>query len=137
MTRMTAWIIALAFVFCALAFAGDQATKVTPKSEPAKATTIKVVKMKATGKVVNVTDTSLKIERSIKGSVETVEFALEKPLTTFKVGDKVMVWYITQDEKNILTKITKQGPKPIKKIVQPKENTEPSIPPIEESVPAK
>ncbi len=137
MKRLSVCIIVITLVLWTLASAGDQVVKVPLKSEPAKATTVKVVKMKATGKIVDITDSTLKIERTIKGSVETVEFLLEKPLTKFTVGEKVMVWYISQDEKNIVTRITKQGPKPIKKIVQPKEKAEPNIPPTEESVPAK
>jgi hypothetical protein len=131
MKRMAVWIIGVAFFFCALAFAGDQAAKGTPGSEPAKATSIKVVKMKVTGKVVDVTDTMLKIELTIKGRVETVEFALEKPLTKIKVGDKIIINYIIKDEKKVATEITKRGPKLIKKIVQPKEEKEPN------TVPAK
>lgn len=137
MKRLSVCVIVTTLVLWALASAGDQLVKAPPKSEPAKATTVKIVKMKATGKVVDITDTTLKIERTIKGSVETVELLLEKPLTKFTVGDKVMVGYISQDEKNIVTRIVKQGPKPIKKIVQPKEKTEPNIPPTEELVPAK
>jgi hypothetical protein len=137
MKRETVWIIGLAFLFCALAFAGDQAVKGTPRSEPAKATAIKVVKMKVTGKVIDVTDTMLKIEHTIKGSVETIEFALEKHLTNIKVGDKIIISYIIKDEKKVATKITIRGPKLIKKSLQPKEEKEPNIPPVEESVPAK
>lgn len=137
MKRLSLCIIVTTLVLWAFASAGDQAVKVPPKSDPAKAAIVKVVKMKATGKIVDITDTTLKIERTIKGSIETVEFLLEKPLTKFTVGDKVMVWYISQDEKNIVTRITKQGPKPIKKIVQTKEKPEPNIPPTEESVPTK
>ncbi len=137
MKRLSICVIVTTLILWALASAGDQAVKVPPKSEPAKAATVKIVKMKATGKILDITDTTLKIERTIKGSVETVELLLEKPLTKFMVGDKVTVWYISQDEKNIVTRIVKQRPKPIKKIVQPKEKTEPNIPPTEESVPAK
>lgn len=137
MKRLSICVIVTALFLWALVSAGDQAVKAPPTSEPAKATTVKIVKMKATGKILDITDTTLKIERTIKGSVETVELLLEKPLTKFTAGDKVMVWYISQDEKNIVTRIVKQRPKPIKKIVQPKEKTEPNIPPTVESVPAK
>jgi hypothetical protein len=137
MKRVTVWIIAAAFAFSALTFAGDQVVKVRPKPEPAKVTTEKVVGMKATGKVVDVTDTSLKIERTVKGAVEPFEFALEKPLTKIKVGDKVIITYIIKDEKNVITRITKQGPKLIKKIVPPKEKMEPDILSTEVPAPVK
>jgi hypothetical protein len=138
MKRMAVWIIGLAFLFCTMAFAGDQAVPGSPESEQAKATSIKVVKMKTTGKIVEVTDTMLKIERAVKGTVETFEFALEKPITKFKVGDKVVVRYITRDEKNVLKEITLQRrAKPLKKIVQPGEKAEPGIPALKGSAPAK
>ncbi len=138
MKRMAGWIIGLAFLFCAVAFAGDQAVPGTPESEQTKASSIKVVKMKTTGKVVEVTDTLLKIERTVKGTVETFEFVLEKPITKFKVGDKVVVRYITKDEKNVLKEITLQRRvKPLKKIVLPGEKAEPGIPPQKGSAPAK
>jgi len=140
MKRVTVGIIAIAFIFCALAFAGDQVIKVTPKSEPAKAAaaaSVKVVKMKATGKVVEVTDTMLRIERTVKGTVEPFEFALEKPLTKIKVGDKVIITYMIKDEKNVITRITKQNPRLRKKIVEPKEKSEPNMLPLPGSVPAK
>jgi len=135
---MAVWIIGLAFFFCTIAFAGDQTAPGVPESEKAKATSIKIVKMKKTGKVVEVTDTMLKIERTVKGTVETFEFALEKPITKFKVGDKVVVRYITKDEKNVLKEITLQRrAKPLKKIVQPGEKAEPGIPPVKGSAPVK
>jgi len=137
MKRLAVWIISLAFLFCTLAFAADQTATGTSRSEPAKATSIKVVKMKATGKVVDITDTLLKIERTIKGSVETVEFALEKPLTKIKIGDKIIITYIIKDEKYVATKISKQKSRFTKKIIQPKGKTDSNIPSGEGTVPAK
>lgn len=137
MKRLVMWIISLAILFCLSAHAGDQSAAGTSGPEPAKATSIKVVKMKATGRVIDFTDTLLKIERTIKGRVETVEFALEKPLTKIKVGDKVIVTYVIKDEKNFVTKITKQKPALMKKTAQPREKTEPDSPAGWGSVPVK
>jgi len=138
MKRMAVWIIGLAFFFCTIAFAGDQTAPGVHESEQVKASSIKVVKLKTTGKVVEITDTMLKIERTVKGTVETFEFVLEKPITKFKVGHKVIVRYITKDEKNVLKEITLQGrAKPLRKIVQPGEKAEPGVPPGKGSVPAK
>jgi hypothetical protein len=138
MKKLAVWIIGSAFLFCTLAYAADQTATGTSRSEPAKASSIKVVKMKATGKVVDITDTTLKIERSIKGSVEIVEFALEKPITKFKAGDKVEVRYITKDEKNVLKEISpKRRPKITKKTVQPKEETGSNSQPTKGMAPVK
>jgi ribosomal protein S1 len=137
MKKLAVWIIGSAFLFCT-AYAADQTVTGTSKSEPVKTTSIKVVKMKATGKVVDITDTTLKIERSIKGSVEIVEFALEKPITKFKAGDKVEVRYITKDEKNVLKEISpKRRPKITKKTVQPKEEAGPNSQTSKGSAPVK
>ncbi len=137
MKRLSVGMIVIAFVFGAAAFAAEQGVKVPSKVEPAKATAIKIVKMKATGRVVEVTDTSLKIERTVKGTVEPFEFALEKQLTKIKVGDKVMITYILKDEKNVITRITKQGPKLISNGASLKEKREPRLPAPEGPVPAK
>ncbi|OPY14849.1 MAG: hypothetical protein A4E66_00271 [Syntrophus sp. PtaB.Bin001] len=137
MKKLAVWIIGSAFLFCT-AYAAEQTATGTSKPEPTKATSIKVVKMKATGKVVDITDTTLKIERSIKGSVEVVEFALEKPITKFKAGDKVEVRYITKGEKNVLKEISpKRRPKITKKAVQPKEEMESNMSTSKGSAPAK
>jgi hypothetical protein len=138
MERLAVWIIGLAFLVSAAAFAGDQAVPGSSESEHIKGTSLKTVKMKTTGRVVEVTDTLLKIERSVKGTVETFEFTLEKPITKFKIGDKVVVRYITRGDKNVLREITLQRrAKPLKKILQPGEKEEPDIPPAKGSGVAK
>lgn len=90
--------------------AAEKAPAAAPKAAPAK-----VAKMTAKGTVKEVSDVALKIERTVKGKAETMEFTLEKPLTEIKAGDKVTVNYEEKDGKNIATKVEKAAAKKEKK----------------------
>jgi hypothetical protein len=117
-------VIGLVFLFCTSAIAAetkkaDVATPAAPaaKAEPAKAekkevkkdVKKKVVKKKAEkktdGKVVEISDKTLKIERTLKGKVETMEFSLEKPFANITVGDKLKVSYIEKNGQNVLLRV--------------------------------
>jgi hypothetical protein len=65
----------------------------------------------AVGKVTAISDTSLTIERSVKGKTETMEFALTKPLSGIAQGDEVRVSYKTEDGKNVAIAVKKVGAK--------------------------
>jgi hypothetical protein len=95
MKRLMVLVVGLVFLFCASAFAAE------PVKAPAK-----VAKMSATGKVTEISDTALKIERTVKGKAEMKEFVLEKPAKA-KVGDKVKVSYVEKEGKNVASKVTK------------------------------
>jgi len=101
MKRLMVLLLAVAFLFAGTAFAAEKA-KGTTKAAPAKA-----AKMTATGKIVDLSDAMLVVERSVKGKAETMEFGLDKPLAGMKVGDKVTVHYVVKDGKNMATKVTK------------------------------
>jgi hypothetical protein len=96
MKRLMVLLLAVAFLFAGTAFAAEKAKG-----------TAKTAKMTATGKIVDLSDTMLKVERSVKGKTETMEFGLDKPLAGMKVGDKVTVHYVVKDGKNVATKVTK------------------------------
>ena len=133
MKRLMVFFVALSFLFCASAFAVDKPAAAPAKAEPAAAApAAKETKMSFTGKVVEISDTMLKIERTVKGkTTETMEFALEKPCPCAKVcpkiaaGDKVKVSYVTRDDKNVALKVTKcpakKGAKKVKKEAAAKE----------------
>lgn len=104
MKRLLVFIVGLSFLFCASAFAVDQPAPAA-KPEPAKAAPVKMAKMQATGKVVEVTDTMLKIEKMVKGKAETKEFVLEKPLAKIKAGEKVTVMYVEKEGKMVAVKV--------------------------------
>jgi hypothetical protein len=101
MKRLLVLFVALSFLFSGSVFAAE-ATKAKP------AATTKETTMNATGKVTDISDTMLKIERTVKGKAEIMEFALEKTYPKIAAGDKVKVNYITKDGKNVSTKLTKK-----------------------------
>ncbi len=118
MKRFMVWAIALVFLFTTSAIAGEPAKKDAPaapaaKAEPAKAekkdeakkVEKKAAEMSTAGKVLAVSDKVLKIERTLKGKAETMEFSLEKSITGIKVGDQVKVSYLKKDGLNILIKV--------------------------------
>ena len=119
MKRFMVLVIGLVFLFCTSAIAAetkkaDVATPAAPaaKAEPAKAEkkeVKKAVKKKAEkktdGKVVEISDKTLKIERTLKGKVETMEFSLEKPFANIKVGDQLKASYIEKNGKNVLLRV--------------------------------
>ena len=77
-------------------------------STPTRQAPAKTAKMTATGKVVELSESMLRLERSAKGKVEAMEFGLEKPLgPEVKIGDKATVHYVSKDGKKVATKVNK------------------------------
>ena len=106
-----------AFLYSDTAMSADKAPAVT-KAAPA----VRVTRMRAAGVVTEISDTTLKIERKVKDKVETMEFALEKPVTKIKAGDKVKVSYITKDDKNVAARVSADvSQKVVKKVKKPEE----------------
>lgn len=110
MKRVLVLLVAAIFLFSGAAFAADQSKA---KAAPAKTTS-----MSMAGKIVDLSDNMLKLDRSVKGKTETVEFALDKPVPAeIKSGDKVKVTYVSKDGKKVATKVAKStaGKKSTKK----------------------
>jgi hypothetical protein len=99
-------IIGVVFLFSTLVFAADDAAS-TNKIKPVKANVVKAAMMQASGKVVEISDISIKIERTLKGDIETMEFALEKPVTNVIINDSVKIEYTEKDGKQTALKVTK------------------------------
>ena len=79
------------------------------KAATAKAAYSKEIKLKATGKVMAVSETNLKIERNVKGkdgAPEIMEFVLEKPKKV-EIGDKVSVTYIKKEGQDVALRVAK------------------------------
>lgn len=93
--------------------------KPAPQKAPPRET-----RMRATGRVIEISAVALKIERNVKGTVETMEFILAKPQDKINVGDEVGVSYITKDGQHIAKRIVKVTKK---KVVTPK-GTKSSVP---------
>lgn len=116
MKHWLAIFFCVVFICTAPSFAVDQPDPYSGKSTTVKTVPIKPApkktppretRMRATGKVIEISPEAIKIERNVKGTVETMDFPLVKPLDKIKVGDEVGVSYITKDNQNIAKRISK------------------------------
>jgi HD superfamily phosphohydrolase YqeK len=105
------------FLLSALVFAADKSNSDTIKADAVKTNTIKAAKMNATGKVIYISDESIKIERTVRGNVEAMQFALENPPENIAVNDTVKIAYTNQDGKLVANRVVKIDSK--KKEVKP------------------
>ena len=91
----------------------------------------RIPEMSTAGKVLEVSGAILKIERTLKGKVEIMEFILEKPFPNLAAGDQIKVTYLEKDGRNVLIRVAPAQKtavrKPAKKEL-PKE-TKPVAPP--------
>ncbi len=136
MRRLIMLILGGCFFLCGFVFARD-ATKAVPEPAAVPAKVVrKETRMSATGKVTELSDTMLKIDRPVKESTEVMEFSLEKTSSNISAGDKVKVSYVNKDGKNVATKVIKM-PDKVKKHQAKKEAAakEKAVKPAEE--PAK
>jgi hypothetical protein len=115
MKRTLIYIVSVAFLLSALALAADKPSIVTTRVDAAKTNVIKSAKMNARGKVIEISDSSIKIERTAKGNAETVEFVLDKPAENIAVDDYVKIAYIEVDGQLLASRIVKAAPKKIEK----------------------
>jgi hypothetical protein len=115
MKRALVYIVSVAFLLSALAFAADKPATDKTKADPAKINVVKSAKMNATGKVIEISDSSIKIERTVKGNAETMEFVLEKPTENVAVNDSVKIAYIEKDGQLLASRVVKATPKKIGK----------------------
>ncbi len=105
-------LVCLAGVFCllaALSYAADKPVKELNQKAVLKTANIKTAKMNARGKIVEVSDAIIKIERSIKGNAEIMEFALENPVQGIVVNDYVKIDYSIKDGKLTASRVVKPG----------------------------
>ena len=92
---IAAGLILLGFT---LVFAAEK-TPVAPPSPP------RVPEMSTAGRVIEVTAALLKIERTLKGEAEIMEFVLEKSFANIAVGDQVKVSYREKNGRNVLVRV--------------------------------
>ena len=93
---IAAALIGIAFT---LALAAENPTPNPPSVTP------RVPEMSTAGKVLEVSDKVLKMERTLKGKTETMDFSLDKPFTDIAVGDQIKVDYLEKDGRNILIRV--------------------------------
>lgn len=65
----------------------------------------RIPEMSTAGKVVEISDTVLRIERTLKGKVEMMDFSLEKPFPNIAVGDQIKVSYLIKEGRNVLLRV--------------------------------
>lgn len=99
---MKRYLIAAASVMV-LCFALVFAAEKPPAASPSP---LRVPEMSTAGKVTAVSDKELRIERTMKGKVETMEFILENPFPVIAVGSQVKVSYREKEGRNILIRVT-------------------------------
>ena len=100
------YIVGAVFLLSTLAFAVDKPSSPV-KAGPVKTNIVKAAKMHATGKVIEISDESVKIERTVKGDVETMEFTLEKPVKNVIINDSVKIDYMEKDGKLTASRVAK------------------------------
>ena len=116
--RKALWyLVGAIFLLSTLAFAADKTA--SPVKAPVKTNVVKAAKMHATGKVVEISGESIKIERTVKGDIENMEFELDKPAAEVIVNDFVKIDYTEKDGKLIASRVAKVTFK--KKEVKPSE----------------
>ncbi|MHB8772355.1 MAG: hypothetical protein ACYC7J_15280 [Syntrophales bacterium] len=98
-------------------------------AEKAKApATPRVPEMSTAGKVIEVTATLLRIERTLKGEAETMEFVLEKPFPGIAAGDQIKVSYREKDGRLVLIRA---APAKMTAVQKPKKESPRTVKPAE------
>jgi hypothetical protein len=78
----------------------------------------RIPEMSTAGTVLEISSTSLKIERTLKGKAEIMEFILEKPFPDVAAGDLVKVSYLEKDGRNVLIRVAPTQKTAVKKAVK-------------------
>jgi len=107
MKKAFLYILGGIFLLAAFAFAADKPAPEAIKVDAVKTNSVKAAKMNARGKVIEISDESITIERSVRGNVEKIEFELDKPVENVVVNDFVSIAYTEQDGKLMASRITK------------------------------
>ncbi|MGA2331918.1 MAG: hypothetical protein ABSG75_09170 [Syntrophales bacterium] len=90
-------------------FAVKISSTVPAKVDSSKASVIRTAKRTRVtfiGVVKGLSDTTILVERAVKGKVELIEFVLDKPTEKIEVGDKVKVSFIKKEGKYIAANVT-------------------------------
>jgi hypothetical protein len=111
MKKVLVYAIGAAFLLQAAAFAADKPVSSSFKADPVKVAPVRPAKMNATGKVIEISEKTIKIERSVKDKVETMDFILDKPVENLAVNDKVKIAYSEKDGNLLASGVVKIAPK--------------------------
>ncbi len=111
MKKVLVYAIGAAFLLQAVAFAADKPVSDASKADPIKMAPVRTAKMNATGKIIEISEKTIKIERTVKDKVETMAFILDKPVENLAVNDKVKIAYIEKDGNLLASGVAKITPK--------------------------
>ncbi|PKN67213.1 MAG: hypothetical protein CVU54_17100 [Deltaproteobacteria bacterium HGW-Deltaproteobacteria-12] len=111
MKKAFLYITGVAFLLSALAFAADKPLSPATAAGQVKANPVRIAKMNATGKVIEISDKAIKIERTVKNNVETMQFVLDKPTENIAVNDAVKIAYVEKDGNLLASRVAKIIPK--------------------------
>ena len=95
------------FLSAGFVFAADKSFTGAIKADAVKTNSVKAAKMNARGKVIEISDEAITIERSVRGNVEKIKFELDKPAENVVVNDFVSIAYIEKDGKLMASRVTK------------------------------
>jgi hypothetical protein len=115
MKKVLVYIAGTALLLSAIAFAADEPASNVSKTEAVKTNPIRIAKMNAKGKVIEISEKAIKIERAVRDKVETMEFILDKPTEKIAVNDAVKIAYIEKDGQLLATRVVKALPKKVEK----------------------
>jgi hypothetical protein len=111
MKKALIYLMGAAFLLSALAFAADKPASTAAAADQVKVSPVRIAKMNATGKVVEISDKTIKIERTVKNDVETMQFLLDKPAENIAVNDAVKIAYIEKNGNLLASRVAKINPK--------------------------
>jgi hypothetical protein len=101
-----------------LIFIGFTLTIATVKPRSATPLPPRIPEMSAAGTVLEISGTSLEIERTLNGKAEIMEFILEKPFPTVAAGDPVKVSYLEKNGRNLLIRVAPTHKTAVRKAVR-------------------
>jgi len=106
MKKKLLYVISSVFLFAVLAFADDKQST-SPAAGPPKAAPARIAKMNVMGKVIGISEKSVKIERKVKDKIELMEFSLEKPVENIAVNDEVKIAYLEKEGSLLAVRVAK------------------------------
>lgn len=110
------WAVLLLLLAAPVDASSQTAPDPAPPVAVENAAPVKLTKMSATARVLELTGTSMKVERTVKGTAEIMEFALDRPAPKIAVGDKVRITYVTKDGRLVAVRVFKAAAIDAKKV---------------------
>ncbi len=111
MKKIIFCVICLNFLFSIAVFAAEKLDLTIPAGTVVKSNPVKTATMHATGKVTEISGLIVKIERTIKGKAEVMEFVLEKSPENIGLNDFVKIDYVEKDKVLTALKVCKIKPR--------------------------